>query len=59
MIVVSLNACCDDESQAAKVGEVFSRVLVGVALDGIMISLNMQVVEDTPAVGSEEEIGPS
>lgn len=59
MIVVSLNACCDNEIQAARVGEVFSRVLTGVALEGVMVSLNMQMVEDTPAVGAEDLEGPS
>lgn len=61
MIIVSLNACCENEEQAAQVAEVLSRVLTGVALDGIMISLNMQRIADddnTPAVGSEEREGP-
>lgn len=59
MIVVSLNACCDDVTQAARVVETLSRIMAGLSLDGVMVSLNMQTVEDTPAVGADELEGPS
>lgn len=59
MIVITLNAALESQEQATKVVEVFSRVMTGLAFDGIFITMNMQDVEITPSVGSEEEIGPS
>lgn len=59
VILVTLNAAVEDKNKLPQVVEIFSRVMAGIALDGIYVSLNMQDVEITPPVGSEEEIGPS
>jgi len=62
VIVVGLNASCETEVQATKTVEIFGRIMAGLALDGIMVSMSMQTVEideTTPSVGAEDCEGPS
>lgn len=59
MIVVTMNAALENADVAAKVVEVFGRVMAGRAFEGIFVSMNMQDVEITTPVGAEDFEGPS
>ena len=54
LIHVSLTAITPDKNAALKVVEVFSRMLVGLALDGVNINLSVMSLDDTDEFEEEQ-----
>lgn len=60
MIAISLSCGVESTEDAARVVEIFGRVMTGVAIDGIYVSMSVQRLVDEPSpVGSEDYEGPS
>lgn len=46
MIAVTMMVLCQEETDAAKVGEAFGRVAAGIALEGITVTVSFTTVDD-------------
>lgn len=54
LIHVALTGITEDENTAVKMVEIFSRMLVGLALDGISVNLNVNTLDSLEEFEDEE-----